>query len=239
MTGLGTILNLSTVAAGGFVGLWLGHRLPERIRATVMQAIGLTVIAVAVVGLEPLFDADRGLRRAVILVGAMTLGAIVGEAAGLERRLEHVGLRLQERFSTGASGARFAEGFVVASTVFCAGPLTLLGAVEDGLGQGIRLLAIKSTLDGITVIGFAAIYGWGAVASLVTIAVFQGGATALAAVVEPVLTVEILAQLGAIGSLLVLGIGFRLLDISQIRVVNMMPALVLGPVAAGIVEAIV
>lgn len=239
MRGLGTVINLITVGIGGLLGLYLGHRLPERIRTTVMQAIGLTVVAVAVVGLEPLFDSDRGLRRAVILVGAMTVGATVGEALDLEGRLERLGRRLQARLATVESGSRFAEGFVVASTVFCAGPLTLLGAVEDGLGQSIRLLAIKSTLDGIAAVGFAAVYGWGALASLLTIAIFQGGLTVAAVLVEPLLTVEVLAELGAIGSLLVLGIGIRLLEIKHIRVLNMLPALFLGPLAAGVVDALV
>ncbi len=215
-----------------------------------MQGIGLTTIAVAVVGFEPLLDPDRGLRRAVILIGALTLGAIVGEALRLEERLTNAGTRIQNRFSVPESDAlptghpvgersRFVEGFVVASTVFCVGPLTLLGAVEDGLGTSIRLLAIKSTLDGITAIGFASVYGWGALASLVTIVVVQGAATLGAALLDPILTSEVLAQLGVVGSLLVLGIGLRLLEIKEIRVVALAPALIFGPVAAGIVEAIV
>lgn len=247
MRGLGTLINLATVACGGLIGLYAGHRFPERIRRTIMQGIGLTTIAIAVVGFEPLFDADRGLRRAVILIAALTLGAICGELLHLEERLEGLGQRIQQRFgidredtapiSTG-SHSPFVEGFVVASTVFCVGPLTLLGSVEDGLGVSIRLLAIKSTLDGITAIGFASVYGWGALASLITIAVVQGGFTLLAAIVDPLLTTEVLAQLGAIGSLLVLGIGLRLLEIKDIRVVALSPALIIGPVIAGAVNAL-
>jgi uncharacterized membrane protein YqgA involved in biofilm formation len=131
------------------------------------------------------------------------------------------------------------EGFVVASTVFCVGPLTLLGAVEDGLGISVRLLAIKSTLDGITAIGFASVYGWGVLASLITIVVVQGGFTLFAILLDPALTNEVLAQLGVVGSLLVLGIGLRLLEIKEIRVVNLSPALVIGPAIAGVVDAII
>ncbi len=247
MRGLGTVINFATVLAGGLIGLYAGHRFPERIRRTIMQGIGLTTIAVAVVGFEPLFDADRGLRRAVILIAALTLGAIIGELLQLEERLEGLGQKIQHRFGVkdedslgaGASHSGFVEGFVVASTVFCVGPLTLLGAVEDGLGTSIRLLAIKSTLDGITAIGFASVYGWGALASLITIVVVQGGATLAAALIDPILTSEVLAQLGAVGSLLVLGIGLRLLEIKEIRVVALSPALVIGPVIAGIVDAII
>jgi uncharacterized membrane protein YqgA involved in biofilm formation len=249
MRGLGTLLNLATVLTGGVVGLFLGDRIPERMRQTVMQGVGLTTLAVAIVGFAPLADSDEGLKRFVILIASMILGAVIGELLRLEERLENVGDRLRRRLGvaepeTGADASRaehsrFVEGFVVASTVFCVGPLTLLGGVEDGLGISIRLLAIKSTLDGFVAIGFAAVYGWGALASLVTIAVYQGGVTLFAALIEPALTAEVLAELGAVGSLLVFGIGLRLLDIKQVPVVNLMPALILAPAIAGAWETLV
>lgn len=245
MRGLGTVINLATVLVGGVVGVYAGHRFPERMRVTMMQGLGLATIAIAVVGFEPLLEADLGLRRAVIMIGALTVGAVIGEALRIEERLESLGDRLRRRFAPGddatdtVSGqSRFVEGFVVASTVFCAGPMTLLGATEDGLGISIRLLAIKSTLDGIAAIGFAAIYGWGVLASLLVIAIYQGAVTALAVVIEPVLTTEVLAMLGLIGSLLVLGIGLRLLNIKEIKVLNLIPALVIGPLAAGVVDSL-
>lgn len=239
MRGLGTLINLATVAVGGIAGVYAGHRFPERMRLTIMQGIGLATLAVAVVGFEPLLDADRGLRRAVIMIGALTVGAVIGEVLKLEERLERIGDRLRRRFAPEAeTKSRFVEGFVVASTVFCVGPLTLLGAVEDGLGVSIRLLAIKSTLDGIAAVGFASVYGWGVLASLLTLAIYQGAVTALAVVIDPVLTTEVLAELGVIGSLLVLGIGLRLLEIKEVAVVNLLPALVLGPVVAGVVDSL-
>ena len=117
--------------------------------------------------------------------------------------------------------------------MFCVGPLTLLGAIDDGLGRSIRLLAIKSALDEVASIGFASVYGWGVLGSLLTIAVLQGLVTAGASVIAPLMTAEVLAELGAVGSLLVLGIGLRLLEIAEIAVVNLMPALAVGPLLAG------
>src|SRR5688572_10413436 len=135
MRGLGTLINLATVLAGGTLGVYAGHRFPERMRSTVMQGLGLATIAIAVVGFEPLLDEDLGLRRAVIMIAALTLGAVIGEWLRIEERLEGFGDRLRRRFAPGqketdtVSGqSRFVEGFVVASTVFCAGPMTLLGA---------------------------------------------------------------------------------------------------------------
>lgn len=247
MRGLGTLINLATVAFGGSLGLFVGDRLPERMRVTIMQGLGLVTLAVGVTGLEPLYDADLGLRRFIILIGAIIAGGLLGEALRLEDRLERFGNRIRERFGVVETPgthhlpdhSSFVEGFVVASTVFCVGPLTILGGIEDGLGDSIRLLAIKSALDGFAALGFASVYGVGVLASLAVILVYQGGITLAATLVEPLMTTEVIAQLGAVGSLLVLGIALRLLEIKQIRVVNLLPALLLGPLAAGIVEAIV
>jgi uncharacterized membrane protein YqgA involved in biofilm formation len=243
MRGLGTLVNLVTVALGGMLGVVVGHRVPEGVRRTIMQGLGLVTIAVAVVGFQPLADPDEGLKRAIIAIASIIVGGTIGELLRLEDRLAAGADRLRKRFSVeeevtadGAHESRFVEGFVIASTVFCVGPLTILGAVEDGLGLSVRLLIIKSTLDGFAAIGFASVYGWGVLGSLITIAVLQGGITAAAVVIEPLFTVEVLAQLGAIGSLLILGIGLRLLDVARIRLVNLLPALVLGMATAGIVE---
>lgn len=246
MRGLGTLINLATVAFGGSLGLFVGDRLPERMRVTIMQGLGLVTLAVGITGLEPLYDADLGLRRFIILIGAIIAGGLLGEALRLEDRLERFGNRIRKRFGVREDPhahhlpdhSSFVEGFVVASTVFCVGPLTILGGIEDGLGDSIRLLAIKSALDGFAALGFASVYGIGVLASLAVILVYQGGITLAATLVEPLMTTEVIAQLGAVGSLLVLGIALRLLEIKQIRVVNLLPALVLGPLAAGIVEAI-
>ncbi|MDQ3783634.1 MAG: DUF554 domain-containing protein [Actinomycetota bacterium] len=245
MRGLGTIINLVTVALGGGAGVVLGDRLPEPMRRTIMQGLGLVTLAVAIGGLAPLYDADRGLRRFIILIASIIIGGLIGEYLHLEERLEGTGESLRTRFGVsrdalpGAPGpSSFVEGFVTASTIFCVGPLTVLGAVEDGLGGSIRLLAVKSALDGFAAIGLASVFGVGVLASLLTIAVLQGTLTVLAFGIEPVLSAEALAQLGAVGSLLILGIGLRLLDIARIRVVNLLPAVLLAPIAAGLLDRI-
>jgi uncharacterized protein len=224
------------VACGGILGVGIGDRLGPAMRRTIMQGLGLVTVAVAVVGLEPLFDPDHGLRRFIVMIVAIIVGGIIGEALHLNDHLEAVGERLRRRFAARAGDierSSFVEGFVVASTVFCVGPLTILGAIDDGLGRSIRLLAIKSALDGVASIGFASVYGWGVLGSLLTIAVLQGVVTAGASVIAPLMTAEVLAELGAVGSLLVLGIGLRLLEVAEIAVVNLMPALVVGPLLAG------
>ena len=245
MRGLGTVINVLAVAGGSLVGVFAGHRLPERMRLTIMQGLGLVVLAVGIVGFAPLLDPDLGLRRAIILIGAVILGGVIGEALRLEEKLESVGLRMQRRFGvtdTDAVGhdprASFVQGYVLASAVFCVGPLAVLGSVEDGLGISIRTLAIKSALDMFASVGFASVYGWGVAASIVTIAVYQGLLTAAAALLSPLLTPEVLAQLSVVGSILVVGIGLKLLEVKDIRIVALSPAVLLGPLAAGVVEAV-
>jgi len=248
MRGLGTLINLVAVAVGGGIGLFAGDRLPERVRRTIMQGLGLVTLAVGIVGLEPLYHPDAGLRRFVVLIVGIILGGLAGEALQLEDRLEGLAARLQGRWArrSGTPGDsdqaeaqhRFVEGFVIASTVFCAGPLTVLGSIEDGLGISVRSLAVKSALDFFAAIGFASVYGIGVLGSLLTILVYQGGLTLFASLIEPLMTTEVIAQLGAIGSLLVLGIGLRLLDIARVRIVSLMPALIIGPAIAGVFEAL-
>jgi uncharacterized membrane protein YqgA involved in biofilm formation len=245
MPGLGTLINVAAVGVGSLVGIFAGHRLPDRIRVTIMQGLALVVLAIGIVGLEPLLDADLGLRRAIILIGAVTIGGALGEALRLEEKLESVGVGLQRRFGvtdTDVAGhdakATFVQGFVLASAVFCVGPLAVLGSVEDGLGISIRTLAIKSALDMFASVGFASIYGWGVAASMLTIALYQGALTAGAALISPLLTPEVLAQLSVVGSILVMGIALKILEVKDVRIVAMSPAVLIGPVAAGIVEAL-
>jgi len=252
MRGVGTLINVVAILLGSSLGIFAGHRLSERIRETIMQGLGLATLAIGIVGLEPLYDQDAGLRRFVILIIAMILGGIVGEALRLEDRLTSLGERLQRRFGgrkaedtlpgsqdsdAELSRGNFVEGLVVASTVYTVGALTILGAVEDGLGISIRLLAIKSTLDGIASVGFASVYGWGVAASVIPLVIYQMFFTIGAAGIEPLLTDEVVAQLSATGTLLVIGIGLRLLDIAQLRIVSLLPALLFAPLIAGFYEA--
>jgi uncharacterized protein len=237
---------LAAVAMGAGIGTIAGDRLPERVRRTIMQGLGLVTLAVGIVGLEPLFDPDSGLQRFIVLIIAITAGAAIGELLRLQERLDGLGDRLRRAMQRNGDDdagpearSRFVEGFVVASTVFCAGPLTILGSIEDGLGISIRSLAIKSALDFFASIGFASVFGYGVLASLLTIAVYQGGITLAASLIEPLMTPEVIAQLGATGSLLVLGIGLMLLDLVRVRIVNLLPALLIGPLLAGILDLII
>lgn len=222
---LGTIINAVAVVAGAAAGRLGGSRLPEPVRTSVLRAIGLFTLALGVSGALRIFERDRLLDAVVVLVG-MVLGAAAGTAIDIEGRIE----RLGERFG----GSRFGQGFLTASVIFCVGPLTVLGSLRDGLEGDWRLLAIKSVLDGFAAIALASVYGIGVAFAVVTVLVYQGGLTLAASAVRDVFTPDVLRALDASGGLLIVGIGLKLLDVADVKVGNMLPALIFVPAGAAL-----
>lgn len=218
---VGTLTNILAVLLGTTVGAVAGSRFPERIRSTVLSALGLLVIAVAVREILPTEEFP-------LVLGAVLLGAVLGEAVDIDAGFQAVGRFLQRVLAREATDTRFVEGFVVASLVFCVGPLTIVGSIEDGLGNA-ELLLVKSGLDGFASIAFAAIYGWGVGVSALAIAVIQGSIALGAGALDGVLTDPMIDALGAAGGVILFGIALRLLDLKEIRVANLLPAVVLAP----------
>ena len=236
---IGTLINAGTVLAGTAIGTLLGARLPERIRETVMHALGLITILVGIAqGLAafrpPLTEVTRG--AVLVVMGSLVVGGIIGELVAIERWFDRIGDALREGFGRGQ--ARFTEGFVVASLVFCVGPLTIVGSIRDGLTGDYQLLAIKSALDGFAALAFASALGWGVGFSVVTILVFQGTLSLTASAVAGAFSGAMIAAMSAVGGALILAIGLRLLELRRIRVGNLLPSLVLAPVAVALLEAL-
>jgi uncharacterized protein len=235
----GTLLNAASVLVGTVLGSLFGARLPEKIRETVMHALGLVSL---VFGVDQALAAFRSplseLTRAsvVIIMGSVLAGGVVGELLRIEDGLNRAGEALKRRF--GGSQARFTEGFVVASLVFCVGPLTILGAIENGLSGSYRLLAIKSLLDGFAAVAFAAALGWGVGFSIITILVYQGALSLAASGVADALSPEVIAAMTAAGGVLILAIGLRLLELKEIRIGNLLPALVIAPAVVAAFQAL-
>jgi len=229
----GTWINVVAVAIGTTAGVLIGHRLPERIRETVMAGLGLATIALGVNGAlaafrEPLTSFSRA--SVLIVIGALLLGGIAGEMLRIEDRLEAFGDKLKHRFGD-AEDHRFTEGFVVASLVFCVGPLAILGSIQDGLGGDIELLAVKSLLDAFAALAFASALGIGVGFSVIPIVLYQGSITLAARASEDFFSPEMIAALTAVGGLLIIAIGLLLLDLKRVRIANLLPSLVLAPVS--------
>ncbi len=241
--GIGTLTNVATVLLGAGLGVLLGHRLPERTRDVVTDSLGLVTLLIAGTSawavLDPVLAGAVGSSAPMLIVlGSLLIGGIAGSVMRLESRVESLGGWLQRRLSGGAGTAerhRFVEGFVVSSLLFCTGPLTILGSLSDGLGNGADQLFLKATLDGFAAIAFAASFGWGVAASALTVLVVQGGLTIVGVVLGDVLSGAQLAALTATGGLLLVGVALRLLRIREIPVADLLPALVVAPLLVTLV----
>jgi uncharacterized membrane protein YqgA involved in biofilm formation len=244
MRGLGTVINVIAILVGSSLGVLIGHRLPERTRLTVTDGLGLVVLVIGGINLLALADPDY--REAVgsggtllIVLGSILIGGIIGSLLRIEHRLEGVGAWLQRRLTRdGEPRARFIEGFVSASLVFCIGPLAILGSLSDGLGQGIEQLALKSALDGFASLAFAASLGWGVAASAISVGVFQGVVTVIGFFAGSVLPTALIASITATGGVLLLGVGLRLLNLRSVPVGDMLPALIIAPILTAIVGSV-
>lgn len=245
IAGTGTAVNVCTVLIGSAIGVLAGNRLPSRTRDLVTDALGLVTLLIA--GLSAVAVNDPALAAKVgphaplvIVLGSLVIGGIVGSLLRLEQRVESLGGWLQRRLSgsdDSAERARFIEGFVTASLVFCTGPLTILGSLSDGLGHGADQLYLKATLDGFAAIAFAASFGWGVAASAITVLVVQGSITVLGALLGDVLPDAELAAITAAGGLMLVGVALRLLRIREIAVADLLPGLLVAPLLVQLVAA--
>lgn len=225
------------IVVGSAVGVAVGSRLPERTRDLITSALGLVVLVVAALNVvaitDPEWQADVGSSAPLLIVlGSVVIGGVIGSLLRVEQRMESIGGWLQRKLSrTSGSQARqrFIEGFVDASLLFVIGPLAILGALSDGLGQGIDQLALKSTLDGIASVAFAATLGWGVAASAISVGIVQGVFTLIGVGVGAVVASSLIASITATGGILLIGVGLRLLRVTNLAVGDLLPALIVAP----------
>jgi uncharacterized membrane protein YqgA involved in biofilm formation len=244
--GTGTAVNVATVLVGAVAGRLLGDRLPVRTRDLVTDGLGLVTLLIAATSAfavtDPALAAAVGDSAPMLIVlGAVLLGGIAGSLLRLEQRVESLGGWLQRRLAGGAADEerrRFVEGFVVSSLVFCTGPLTILGSLNDGLGNGADQLYLKATLDGFAAVAFAASFGWGVAAAGVTVLVVQGLLTVAGVFLGGLLPDAELAAVTATGGLLLVGVALRLLRIREIPVADLLPALLVAPLLVELVAVI-
>jgi uncharacterized membrane protein YqgA involved in biofilm formation len=222
---IGTLINFAAIIAGSALGILFGSRLSENLKKTVIAGMGLFTSAV---GLQMFLKTEN----ALIVLGALILGAILGEWWGLEEKLATLGTWLEKRLSgsSGGNSSNFVRGFLTASVLFCTGPMGVLGSISDGLRGDYLTLSIKSVLDGITSIAFASTLGIGVAFSALPVLVYQGLISLLAAQLNSIMNISMMNEMTATGGVLLIGIGISsLLEIKKIRVGNFLPALVLAP----------
>ncbi|MCL2782824.1 MAG: DUF554 domain-containing protein [Propionibacteriaceae bacterium] len=241
--GIGTVINVASVAVGSLLGLAIGHRFPERTRTLVTQVLGLFTMVIGASsiasGLSAAFAAQVGPNASMLIVlGALLVGGIIGSLARIEDRLENVTERLREKVAARTSAPTFVEGAVTSTLVFCVGPLAILGSLSDGLGQGPQQLLIKAFMDGFAAIAFASSFGIGVLVSVIPLAAYQGLLTVLGVVAGNLLSQGEIDALTATGGVILLGLGFRLAGIKRIPVAELLPALVLAPALTWLVGAL-
>jgi uncharacterized membrane protein YqgA involved in biofilm formation len=245
----GTILNTITVLIGSSIGLLVGNRLPQRIQESVVTGLGLVTLFVG-------FSNAGETGNVIIPLLSLVIGAIIGELLRLDRRLEHFAgwlqARVQGRGTAAAPAAdpapevdvkrraRFIQGFVTASLVFCVGPLTFVGSIQDGMGipSGFEQLAIKSVLDGFASMAFAASLGIGVMFSVITVVSVQGGLALVGSLAGDFMTDAMINEMTAVGGLILIGLALTLLDLKKPRVVNFLPGLLVAPVIVGVATAL-
>ena len=243
MPGLGTLVNVVAILLGASLGVLIGHRLPLRTRMTVTDALGLVTLIIGALNVVAITDdsfaaAVGGSWTLLIVLGALVIGGVGGSLLRIEDRPEDFGGWLQDTLSRGRateSRERFIEGFVSASLLFCIGPLAVLGSLSDGLGNGIDQLVLKSSLDLFAALAFAASLGWGVALSALPVGIWQGLLTVLGIFAGAFLPGALIAAITATGGVLLLGIGFRLLNIKAVPVGDLLPALVVAPLITALV----
>jgi len=215
---LGTIVNTIAILFGGLVGLLFGQALPEKIKITVIQGIGLAVLLIG--GSMALQT-----KNPLVVIASLVLGGIVGELIDIEHRLQQFGKWLESKFSKDSQGAGFTKAFVSASLIYCVGAMAIMGALESGLTGNNTILYAKSMLDGITAVVFASSLGIGVLVSAIPVFIYQGLITFSAGLLQGVLSSQVITEMGATGGLLIVGIGLNILEIKEIKVGNLLPGL--------------
>jgi uncharacterized membrane protein YqgA involved in biofilm formation len=223
----GTIVNVIAIFLGCSVGFILKSKFPEKIGKIVMQALGLASL---------LIGAQMALKtnNILLVIFSLVIGGVIGEIIDIEEGLEKFGERVKLKFKSNDTSERFVEGFVTASLLYCVGSMAIMGALKEGLSGNPDILYAKSLLDGVTSLAFTAAMGIGVLFSVIPVFLYQGGITLLSRLIKDFLSPEIINEMTAVGGILILGIGFGLLEIRKIKVGNLLPAILVAALLAAI-----
>ena len=235
MYGLGTIINTAAIVAGGVGGALFGRFLKENVQDTLTKCCGVSTLFIAVTGaLEQMLTVENGAivsHGAMLVIGCLTIGAIIGELMNLEGAFERFGEWLKQKTGN-AKDKRFVDAFVTASLTVCIGAMAIVGSIEDGITGDYSILATKSVLDFIIIMVMSCSMGRGAVFSAIPVAILQGSITALAGLLRPVMTAAALANLSMVGNVLIFCVGINLVWGKKVRVANLLPSIVIAVAAA-------
>lgn len=224
MPGLGTIANCLAIVVGAVVGAFLKRGLPEKWQETMMKGIGFCIV---IIGVQMALKTTN----IVITIFSIVIGAIIGEFLDIEGRMNNLGEALGKKVAQGeGAAAAIARGFVNASILFCTGAMAIVGSIQDGVAAEHATLFAKATLDGLISVIMAANLGIGVIFSALSVGVYQGSITLLAGALEKIMSPAVLLELTAAGGIMIMAIGTNLLNITKVRIGNMLPGVVVAVV---------
>ncbi len=213
---VGVLVNFGAIVIGGSLGLLLKQGLPERITKVIMQGIGLSVL---VIGLSSAIQTDNML----LLVISLVLGGALGALIRIDYNLERLGKYVESKFKNKDNG--FAKGFVITTLIYCVGAMAIVGSIEAGVEGDNTTLYVKSILDGVTAIVFAATLGYGVLFSSIPVLIYQGLIVLLGIQLEPLITEQLVIEMGAVGGVIIIGIGLTILEIKKINLGDLLPSI--------------
>ena len=235
MIGMGTLVNTGAIVAGGVIGLFAGRLFREESQASIGKACGVSTLFIAIAGaMSGMLKLENGALtsgRAMLVVLCLALGTVLGELLGIEDAFERFGEWLKRKTGNEGDGG-FVNAFVTASLTVSIGAMAIVGSIQDGVTGDWSTLAVKAVLDFIIVLVMASSMGKGCAFSAIPVFVFEGGMTLLARLIAPVMTEAAIGNLSLIGSVLIFCVGVNLVWGKQLRVANMLPAVLLAVLAA-------
>ncbi len=231
MIGMGTLINIGAILAGGLIGMLFGRFLNERLENIAVLGCGVCTLFIGIGGAlqHMLVVTDSGLETqgTLMMIISVVAGSLIGEALNIQKLLEDLGVFLRDKSGSAQDGG-FIDAFLTASLTVCIGAMAIIGSIQDGIYGDYTILAAKAVLDFVIVMMLTASMGKGAVFSAVPVGILQGGVTLLARFIEPIMTAGALSNLSLVGSVLIFCVGINLLWKNKIQVANMLPALIIA-----------
>ena len=232
---IGTLINFAAIIVGGFIGLFLGSRISEKVKTTILSGLGMFTLLYSI----SLFLKTQ---NSLVVLGSILIGVLLGEWAHIQEGVERLGIWLESRFSKSEVSEernKFIKGFLTTTLIFCIGPMAILGAIQDGLSGNTQTLVIKSVLDGFAAMAFASTLGFGVLFSSVMVLIYQGAISLLAMQIQGVMTDAMILELTATGGVILAAIAIsNLLEIKKIRTASFIPALILAPLIVYLISVI-
>lgn len=215
---LGTVINAAAIITGSTIGILIHNRLPRKISDIMFQGMGLITLSLGI-------SMSLKSENFILVILSIVIGAIIGQGIDIDGKIDKIIQLVQRKTQKGAANDRFTEGFITSSVLFCVGSMTILGSIEDGLGNEPTILLTKSVMDGITSLALATSFGLCIIFSAIPVFIVQGLITVSAATLMHFAPESLLAEMTAVGGVLLIGLGLSILNIKKINVTNMIPSL--------------